>query len=861
MKRLLSAVAASAMLLCTLPAAFAASDIDNHWSREYMLEMHDLGVINPSASTGNYTPEQPIQRWEFMRYINRAFGFTEKASISFSDVSSSDAYYETVQIAVKHGYINGVGNNKMNPEGTLTREQAATILGRLHKYTPTADLSELNKFSDKASISEYSRAYVAEAVEEGYINGYTNGTFRPAGTIKRGEIAKILYFFLGSSLDDSGSAYTAGDLSDDRQNVTISAPCTLSDATVEGNLYITEGVLTGDVTLSNVSVEGDIIISGGNVTLDGVSALNMVVSNPLGLTSQVTATGDTNIGSTEVQTSASLTESNLAAAAGGFSDLALTGDDIALTLDAALWDVTTGGECSILTTGSTSISELTANGPTVVTGGGSVQTAKLNVSGCELVMQPSSVELAGGVSAVIAGETVNSSTSVSVSPSVLSIDASDQDAIAHSYEFTFNADKNDLVRITVDGDSLQQGTDYNLLSDKNGIRLYKTYLRTLSAGNYTAELVFEDGATAAIGIIVGNSAQGAVSPSQITFDRYEDSVNHADMTVTVMLPTGTTLDTVKIGSTVLERGTDYRYDVSAGTVTLMREALEAKSRGTYTISFVPSRGSALTCSLTVVDTAPVNEVLPGEVDFDSNSNSGGYTDLTVTLNAVESAELESIRCNGKTLEEDWQYRVSGSEVTINKSAVASFGENGASYADFTFVMSSGKNPVLRVNYVTTYALTASVVDDLGLPIEDASVTFSPSGDDAENSTAAQTVNTDSNGKATVYVKRGSYQVTATHERFTEPVTQTTRVSSNRTVKLTGEILETVQIVVTNSYGAPLSGAVVTIGGKSITTGTDGVASFSLKRGSYTAQAACIGYTTASEQLSVTDSIRIRMMLE
>ena len=82
-----------------------------------------------------------------------------------------------------------------------------------------------------------------------------------------------------------------------------------------------------------------------------------------------------------------------------------------------------------------------------------------------------------------------------------------------------------------------------------------------------------------------------------------------------------------------------------------------------------------------------------------------------------------------------------------------------------------------------------------------------------------------------------------------------------TVKLTGEILETVQIVVTDSYGAPLSGAVVSIGGKSITTGTDGVASFSLKRGSYTAQAACIGYTTASEQLSVTDSIRIRMMLE
>ena len=48
MKRLISAVAASAMLLCTLPAALA-SDIDNHWSRPFMTEMHELGIINPSC--------------------------------------------------------------------------------------------------------------------------------------------------------------------------------------------------------------------------------------------------------------------------------------------------------------------------------------------------------------------------------------------------------------------------------------------------------------------------------------------------------------------------------------------------------------------------------------------------------------------------------------------------------------------------------------------------------------------------------------------------------------------------------------------------------------------------------------------
>lgn len=858
MKRLLSAVAAAAVLVSTVPSALAVSDITGHWAAPYLTEMHELGIINPSSSTGEYTPDTPIMRWEFMRYINRAFGFTEKASINYSDVSPSDSYYETVQIAVEYGYINGVSSDRIAPESTLTREQAATILGRLHKYTPDADLSALGAFSDQGSISEYSRAYVAEAVERGYIDGYTDGTFLPQGEIKRGEIAKILYYFLGSSLQTSGTSYTSADLASDRENVTISAPCTLSDATVEGNLYITEGVGSGAVALNNVTVEGEIIVSSGDVTMDGVSALSLVVSDPRNTDPQVTVTGNTSIGSTEVQTDAALTERSLSATAGGFSDLTMAGDNISLTLDAAVWNVTTQGESTILTTGSTSISTLTAYAATSVSGGGSVQTAKLNASGCELTMRPSTVELASGVTAVIAGEETASSNSISVTPSVLSFDIGDRDELAHYYDFTFNADKNDLARVTVAGQTLRQGTDYNLLSDHNGIRLYKTFLTTLDKGSYTAELLFADGETAAIGIAVQDTSKGAISPSQLTFDKYEDSVNYTDLTVTLSLPAGTRLESVKIGSTVLERGVDYNYNSATGVVTLLRESLDDRSRGSYTITFTPNQGSSLTCALTVTDTSPVNEVLPESVDFDANPSAGGYADVTVTLNTADGAELESIRAGGKTLEEDWQYRISGNQVTINKSAIASFAENGANYADFTFVMSTGRNPVLRINYVTTYALRVNVTDDLGLPIGDARVTITP--EDEEEGSAEQTVYTDSNGQATVYVKRGSYEVTAQHDRFTADVSQSVRVTAARTVNLTGEILESVQVVVTNQYGAPLSGAVVTIGGKSVTTGTTGTASFSLRRGNYVAQVACTGYTTQSVQLSVTDSLLTRVQL-
>ena len=318
-KRLLAALLSAVLLLTLVPTAFAASDLDGHWAKKYIDYLADEDIINPSATTGKYQPDAKVTRAEFMRYINRAFHFTETASISYTDVPKNAWYYETVCIAQKYGYINGVGNNKMDPEGTLTREQAATILGRLHKYAPTASASKLDVFTDKSKISSYATSYVAEAVSQGYINGYTDGTFKPQGNLKRGEIAKILYFYLGSSLSESGRQYTAAAFHGDTKNVTISAACTLSDATIEGNLYITEGVLSGNVNLNNVTVKGDIIVGGGNVTLDGVTAMNLIVSNPMGIKPTVIATGSTNIGTAEVQSSASLSESGLSANASPIS--------------------------------------------------------------------------------------------------------------------------------------------------------------------------------------------------------------------------------------------------------------------------------------------------------------------------------------------------------------------------------------------------------------------------------------------------------------------------------------------------------------------------------------------------------------
>ena len=225
------------MLATMIPAAFA-SDLDGHWSKNFIEYLDDEGIINPSATTGKYEPERKVTRAEFMRYVNRAFHFTEKASISYSDVQSNSWYYDTVRIAEKYGYINGTGNGRMNPEGYVTREQAAVILGRLYKANPGNVKPANLSFKDKAQVATWSAGYVKAAVDKGIITGYKDNTFKPTKVITRAELAKILYYYLGTSLSTAGKAYTGSDLKSDTANVPISESCTLSDATIDGDLYL-----------------------------------------------------------------------------------------------------------------------------------------------------------------------------------------------------------------------------------------------------------------------------------------------------------------------------------------------------------------------------------------------------------------------------------------------------------------------------------------------------------------------------------------------------------------------------------------------------------------------------------------------
>jgi len=489
-KKLFAAITWALLAACAIPFAFAASDIAGHWSEAYITYLDEEGVINPSGTTGAYEPNRKVTRAEFMRYINRAFHFTEKASISYDDVPEKAWFYDTIQIATRYGYISGVSDNKMDPLGLINREQAFTILGRLMKMNPGNVTPDSLAFTDKASVSDWSAGYIKNACDKGIASGYEDGSFRPQKVITRGEVAKIIYVTMGSSFSQAGRAYTSSDIRSDTQNATISESCAVSDAVIKGDLYLTEGLDADAVTLSNVTIEGTMIVSGGTLSMVNTTAKNIIISSPMGRQLSVTAIDGCNIEKTEVGSTAAIYEKG--SSGEGFTTISTTGNGrVSLTLDGALSELNLVNESTVSLTADSSVHVLTITKPSSITGSGSVYQADIQTNG---VTFANSVSIAGytlkdGVSVTVGGQNISASTPLGAFPNTISVKLNSLAELNDGADIMLPADKT-VSSVTCDGNTLALSAAYTQTS--TGINVSSAYLGMLSAGEHKMVITFSD---------------------------------------------------------------------------------------------------------------------------------------------------------------------------------------------------------------------------------------------------------------------------------------------------------------------------------------------------------------------------------
>ena len=139
-----------------------------------------------------------------------------EAENPFTDVSGSAWYTKAVLWAASNNIVAGIGNGRFDPNGTATREQAATILYEYARFKGCdVDVyGDLSAFADAGSVSAFARAPMTWAVAEGLISGAViNGQtlLDPQGVTTRAQFAMIMMQYVLNVVKAAPEAPTTGE--------------------------------------------------------------------------------------------------------------------------------------------------------------------------------------------------------------------------------------------------------------------------------------------------------------------------------------------------------------------------------------------------------------------------------------------------------------------------------------------------------------------------------------------------------------------------------------------------------------------------------------------------------------------------
>lgn len=284
-KRLTALLLVVCMLLTIMPAAMAVSvnsfkDFPTGWSKEAMTAAVNNGLLVGVSDT-EIQPQANLTRAELAAIVTRAFGAKTKTDISaFTDVSTSDWFYDSIAKAVKMEALQGKSASRMDPLSSITREEVFTAVARI-LVLESNNTAALDKFPDKGSVSSWAVSSLSALAEKGYVNGDETGKLNPKANITREEFAQFMHNMIKTYITAPGT-YNA-----DLQGITVirTGGITLKGFINTNDLVAGDGVGTDKIILTNMDIRGRLLTRGGEFTLTNTTVSeNVVVKNVNGIT-------------------------------------------------------------------------------------------------------------------------------------------------------------------------------------------------------------------------------------------------------------------------------------------------------------------------------------------------------------------------------------------------------------------------------------------------------------------------------------------------------------------------------------------------------------------------------------------------
>ncbi|WP_308637869.1 immunoglobulin-like domain-containing protein [Paenibacillus silvisoli] len=136
--------------------------------------------------------------------------FTKFAVMVVDQLSDITGHWAEASIkqAVSNGIVKGYQDGTFKPGKTVTRAEFAVML--MNALKPEGNGAALT-FTDKAEIGAWAQKAVAQAVQAGIITGYADGSFGPNEEITRAEMAAMIAKAMGKSTEGAGATGFADD--------------------------------------------------------------------------------------------------------------------------------------------------------------------------------------------------------------------------------------------------------------------------------------------------------------------------------------------------------------------------------------------------------------------------------------------------------------------------------------------------------------------------------------------------------------------------------------------------------------------------------------------------------------------------
>ncbi len=195
----------------TIEALFAPekqlADPDDTGVSSWLNTEDHLAYLNGYGG-GLFGPDDHMTRAEAAQmFYNLLLDQEVSTAAHFTDVPADAWYARAVQTLASLGMVEGVGGGKFAPERTITRAEFTVMAMHFARLPEGGE----NPFSDVTS-SDWFYDQVVGAVQYGWITGYTDGTFRPEATITRAEVTAITNRLLDRAADEDYVDDHAGEL-------------------------------------------------------------------------------------------------------------------------------------------------------------------------------------------------------------------------------------------------------------------------------------------------------------------------------------------------------------------------------------------------------------------------------------------------------------------------------------------------------------------------------------------------------------------------------------------------------------------------------------------------------------------------